>query len=296
MPANFQAELLACFGRPVAENPTGAMQEAAFTALGLNWRYLMVEVPPEKLRDAVLGARAFGLRGFNLTIPHKVAVMQHLDRISPDAELIGAVNTVRREGDRFVGENTDGKGFLRGVRMDAGIDPKGKRVIVLGAGGAARAILTELALAGAADLLVVNRSIARGETMVQDLAGKTKAPIRFQPWAATYSVPGDADLLVNATSIGLYPDVYSIPPVDLSAARPGMLVCDVVFNPPDTLFLQAARQRGLPVLNGLAMLVYQGVIGFELWTGKKAPVDVMTLALRVALGLAPAAPAENPPL
>ena len=286
MPADFKAELVGCFGQPVAENPTGAMQEAAFASLGLKWRYLTVEVPPEKLGDAILGMRAFGMRGVNLTIPHKVSVIQHLDQIAPDAALIGAVNTVRREGDKLIGENTDGKGFLRGVRINAGVDPKGKRVVVLGAGGAARAILTELALAGASDLLVVNRSIQRGEEMVADLASKTNAGIRFQPWPSTYAVPEDADLLVNATSIGLYPDVGCMPPVDLRAARPDMLVCDVVFNPPETGFLAAARQRELPVLDGLAMLVYQGVIGFELWTERKAPEAVMTQALRQALGLA----------
>jgi shikimate dehydrogenase len=285
MPADFKAELVGCFGQPVAENPTGAMQEAAFAALGLNWRYLTVEVTPEKLGDAILGMRAFGMRGVNLTIPHKVSVIRHLDQIAPDAALIGAVNTVRREGDQLIGENTDGKGFLRGVRINAGVDPKGKRVVVLGAGGAARAILAELALAGVSDLLVVNRSIQRGEEIVADLASKTNARIGFQPWLGTYAVPEAADLLVNATSIGLYPDVNSMPPVDLRAARPDMLVCDVVFNPPETRFLAAARQRGLPVLDGLAMLVYQGVIGFELWTGRAAPEAVMTQALRQALDL-----------
>src|SRR5579864_3577025 len=126
MSANFKAELVACFGQPVAENPTGVMQEAAFSALGLNWRYLTVEVPPARLRDAITGVRALGMRGANLTIPHKVAVIPFLDEIAPDAAVIGAVNTVRREGERLVGENTDGKGFLRGLRQDAGMDPRGK--------------------------------------------------------------------------------------------------------------------------------------------------------------------------
>lgn len=286
MPRNFKAELVACFGQPVAENPTGAMQEAAFAELGLNWRYLTVEVPPDRLREAISGMRAFGMRGANLTIPHKVAVMEHLDEVAPDAALIGAVNTVRRDGNRLIGENTDGKGFLRGVRSDAGVDPRGKRVVVLGSGGAARAILTELALAGASDLLVVNRSTGRGEEMTADLAAKTGSPIRFQPWRSTYVVPEDADLLVNATSIGLYPDVDAMPPVDLRAARPGLLVCDAVFNPPETRLLAAARAQGLRVLDGLAMLVYQGVIGFELWTGRKAPEAAMTRALREALEVA----------
>ncbi len=285
MPANFRAELVGCFGQPVAENPTGAMQEAAFQALGLNWRYLTVEVPAEQLRDAITGVRAFGMRGVNLTIPHKVAVLEHLDHIAPEAAIIGAVNTVRREGDCLIGENTDGKGFLRGLRQDAKVEPKGKHFVVLGAGGAARAIVTELALAGASDVLVVNRSIARGEEMVADLASKTKAPIRFQPWPSVYSVADDVDVLVNATSIGLYPDVDSMPAIDIRKARPGMLVCDAVFNPPETSLIRAAREHGLPVLDGLSMLVYQGVIGFELWTGQGAPEIVMKAALRRALGV-----------
>jgi shikimate dehydrogenase len=270
----------------VDENPTGVMQEAGFRELGLNWRYLTIEVSPEKLRDAIAGARAFGMRGFNLTIPHKVAVMQYLDEIAPDAALIGAVNTVRREGNRLIGENTDGKGFLRGLRSDAGVDPKGKRVVVLGAGGAARAIVTELALAGAAEVLVVNRSVERGEAMVADLAAKTGRAIHFEPWRGIYPVTGTADLLVNATSIGLFPDIDAMPPVDLSGARPGMVVSDVVFNPPETPLLAAARHFGLPTLDGLSMLVYQGVIGFQLWTGRDAPAGVMKQALARALGIA----------
>jgi shikimate dehydrogenase len=273
----------------VAENPTGAMQEAAFEALGLNWRYLTIEVPPDQLGSAIAGVRAFGMQGINLTIPHKVAVMEHLDEIAPDAVAIGAVNTVRRDGDRLIGENTDGKGFLRGVRVDAGIDPKGERVVVLGAGGAARAIVTELALAGVADLLVVNRSVERGEPMVADLKQKLQAPIRFEPWRGIYPVAADADLLVNATSIGLYPDVDAMPPVDLNGAASSLLVCDAVFNPPETKLLAAARERGLAVLDGLSMLVYQGVIGCQLWTGQDPPEEVMKQALREALGLEPGA-------
>ena len=286
MPANFKAELLACFGQPVDENPTGVMQQAGFRELGLNWRYLTIEVPPAKLRDAMLGVRAFGMRGLNLTIPHKVAVIEYLDEIAPDAAVIGAVNTVRRQSDRLIGENTDGKGFLQGVRTGAGLDPRGKRAVVLGAGGAARAIVTELALAGAAEVLVVNRSVDRGEAMVADLAAKTGCPIRFEPWRGIYRVTAAADLLVNATSIGLFPDIDAMPPVALGGAPSGMLVGDVVFNPPETRLLAAGRRLGLPTLDGLSMLVYQGVIGFQLWTGREAPAAAMKQALARALGVA----------
>jgi shikimate dehydrogenase len=285
MTANYKAELVGVLGYPVAENPTGVMQEAAFAAAGLNWRYLTIEVKPEALPDAMRGVRAFGMRGINLTIPHKVAVLPLLDEISPDAAMIGAVNTVRREGDRLIGENTDGKGFSRGVREEAKVDPKGKRIVILGAGGAARAIAVELALAGAAEMIVYNRSVERGQTMVRDLVSATGANAHFEPWAGTYHVTPDVDILVNATSIGLFPDVDAMPDVSLAAARPDLLVCDVVPNPPETRLIQSARTQGLKVLTGLAMLVYQGAIGFEMWTGHTAPEAVMKAALAQAFGI-----------
>lgn len=283
MAKNFKSELVACFGQPVAENPTGEMQEAAFQKAGMAWRYLTIEVSPENLEAAVNGARAMGWRGFNCTIPHKVAVIPLLDSLSREAALIGAVNTVRRDGDQFIGENTDGKGFLRGVRQDAGIDPQNKRVVLLGAGGAARAIATELLLAGVADLLVLNRTIDRGQAMVADLAAKSGGPIRFEPWLENYEIPATTDILVNATSIGLYPDVDAMPSIQLGTVPPHCLVCDAVFNPPETRLLAAARARGLPVLDGLSMLVYQGVTGFQLWTGHDPDEAAMKAALRTAL-------------
>jgi shikimate dehydrogenase len=134
---DYKAEFAGVLGQPVSENPTGVMQEAAFAACGLNWRYLTVEVAPDQHAEAMRGVRAFGMRGINLTIPHKVAAIEHLDGVGEPAKLIGAVNTVRRDGGRLIGENTDGQGFLRGVTQDAKIDPKGKRVVLMGAGGAA---------------------------------------------------------------------------------------------------------------------------------------------------------------
>ena len=282
MAVNYKMELVGVLGYPVAENPTCVMQEAAFAALDLPWRYLTIEVKPQQLAEAIAGVRAFGMQGVNLTIPHKVAVIPLLDDISKDASLIGAVNTVRRVGDRLVGENTDGKGFLRGVFEDGGIDPTGKRIVVLGAGGAARAITVELALAGALQLTIVNRSIERGKALVDDLRQRTGVSVRFEPWQRTYAIGYEADILVNATSIGLYPDIEMMPNVDIKGARPDLLVCDVVPNPPETRFIQTARKQGLKTITGLPMLVYQGAIGFEMWTGHKAPEAVMKLALEKA--------------
>ena len=285
MAVNYKYELVGVLGYPVAENPTCVMQEAGFAALGLQWRYLTMEVKPDALPDAMRGLRALGMRGINLTIPHKVAVMALLDDIAPDAKLIGAVNTVRRDGDRLIGENTDGKGFLRGLR-ESGIEPRGKRVVVLGAGGAARAITVELALAGAAELIVINRSVERGQALVADLKSRTGANAKFKAWDATYAIGPETDVLVNATSIGLYPDIDATPDVDLKSAQPELLVCDVIPNPPETRLIQAARALGLKTLTGLPMLVYQGTIGFEMWTGQPAPEAAMKRALEQAFGIA----------
>jgi shikimate dehydrogenase len=275
----YKAELVGVFGYPVAENPTGVMQEAAFQARGLNWRYLTIEVRPEDLEKAMIGLRAFGMQGVNLTIPHKVAVIQYLDRLSPEAELIGAVNTVVREGNELVGHNTDGKGFLRSVRDDAGVDPAVKRIVFLGAGGAARAMSVELALAGSAHITIVNRTPDRGQALAKHLSEKTPAEAQFVHWQGEYSVPPETDILVNATSIGLFPNREEAPAVDMASIRPDLLVCDVIPNPPHTAFLRAVEAVGARTLDGLGMLVYQGSIAFQMWTGVEAPIPVMRRAL-----------------
>jgi len=281
---SYLSELVGVFGYPVAENPTIVMQEAAFRAKGLNWRYLNIEVRPEQLADAVTGLRAFNLRGINLTIPHKVAVIPHLDELAPEAELMGAVNTVVARDGKLIGNNTDGKGFLFSVREDAGMDPVGKRLVFLGAGGAARAMAVEMALAGAEHIIIVNRTAVRGESLVQLLNEKTPTQAESVLWQGDYRIPPETDILVNATSIGLYPDVDAMPEVDLETLRPDLLVCDVIPNPPSTPLLRAAEARGAQILDGLGMLVGQGAIGFKMWTGIEAPVDVMRQALEEVFG------------
>jgi shikimate dehydrogenase len=281
---NYRAELVGVFGHPVAENPSGVMLEAAFADMDLNWRYLTIEVLPADLGAARKGLRAFNMRGVNLTIPHKVAVLEYLDEVSPAAGLMGAVNTVIRSGDRLVGENTDGKGFMTALTGDVGFSPKGKRAVVLGAGGAARAITVELSLAGVERLTVVNRAPERGRELVALLNDRTPVHAEFQAWRGPYAVPAGTDLLVNATSIGLFPNVDARPELASESIRPGMVVCDVIIAP-STPFLDEARLRGARTLDGLGMLVYQGAIGFRLWTGLDAPVKVMHDALARALGL-----------
>jgi shikimate dehydrogenase len=276
-PRSFLQGLVGVFGYPVAENPTQAMIEPAFADLGLDWRYLTVEVHPDGLGDAVRGAKAMGWRGFNCTIPHKVAVIPLLDRLSPAAQAIGAVNCVVRRGDEWIGENTDGKGFLQAL---AAVRPvRGLKALILGAGGAARAIAVELALAGATHLTIVNRSPQRGQALADVVLQGTGVPSVFALWEGEYPVPPDVDLVVNATSIGLFPDVEARVPLDVTTLRPGLIVSDVIPNPPRTRFVRDAEDRGCTVLDGLGMLVNQGVIGIRLWTGRDPRPDVMRGAL-----------------
>ena len=280
---NFKQELTACFGIPVAENPTQAMVEAAYIHHNLAWRYLTVEVDPADLADAVRGARAMGFRGFNCTIPHKVAVIQHLDSLGESASLMGAVNCVVRRGDRLIGENTDGLGFVQSLRTLT--DPKGKRVLMLGAGGAARAIGVELALAGASHITLVNRSAERGNALATLLRDKAKIACDLVLGTADAKIPEGTDVVINATSIGLYPDVNARLPLDTAGLKPGMVVADVIPNPPATRLVREARAKGCKVIDGLGMLVNQGVIGIRHWSGIDPDPAVMRKALEDVFGV-----------
>lgn len=275
-------EICAVFGSPVAGNPTQYMMEKAFAHHGLDWRYLTLEVGPEGLADAVRGMRAMGFRGANITKPHKIAVVELLDRLSDAAALMGAVNCVTREEQELVGENTDGKGFLQSLRGIA--DPAGKRVVLLGAGGAARAIGVELALAGAAGIEVVNRAAERGQQLVDLLNAKTKAPATLTVWQGDFRLPPDADLVINATSIGLN-DPEARVPVRWGDSAARLVAADVVASPPDTRFLREAKDQGATVLDGLGMIVHQAAIAFRLWTGIEPDAGVMREAVEEFVAL-----------
>ena len=286
---SFLSALTGSFAMPAAENPTVAMVEAAYRHHGIDARYLNCEVAPEALADAVRGARAMGWIGFNCSIPHKVAVIEHLDGLGESAALIGAVNTAVRRGGAWIGENTDGQGFMAALRTV--VDPAGKSLVILGAGGAARAIAVEAALAGAAKITVVNRGRERGEELAALLstlgaAAPTGVALTaaFVPWDGELSVPEGTDVLVNATSIGLHPDVDARLPLDPETLR-GMVVADVIPNPPRTRLIRDAEARGCTVLDGLGMLVNQGVIAIRHWTGVDPDPAVMRAALEDALSL-----------
>ena len=281
---NYLDCLVGVFGHPAAENPGVVIQEAAFKALGLNlWRFLTIDVDPDKLEDAIKGLKAFKMRGINCTTPHKLNVIQYLDELSESARLIGAVNTIVNTNGKLFGENTDGKGFMESLQENS-VDPKGKKIVILGAGGAARAISVELSLAGAGSLTIVNRpEDAVLAKSLMELLGKIANKSDFVTWDHTYSVPADTDILVNATPIGLYPNVDEIPNIDLNTILPHMFVQDVIPNPAITPFLRAAKARGARWNTGTGMLINQAAINIELWTGLKPDKAVMLKALQEAL-------------
>jgi shikimate dehydrogenase len=273
MAINFLSEITGSFAMPAAENPTVAMIEAAYRHHGLNWRYINCEVRPERLGQAVAGARGMNWAGFNCSIPHKVAVIEHLDGLGASAQIMCAVNCVVRRDGAYIGENTDGKGFLLALRQL--VDPSGLSAVMFGAGGAARAVGVEIALAGLRKLTVVNRDPDRGRTLARLLTERTPVSAEYAGWSPAYRIPEDVDLVINATSIGLFPDVDARLDLDPDSLRPGLIVADIIPNPPQTRLIVDARERGCQVLDGLGMLVNQGVIGIKYWTGLDVDAAVM---------------------
>lgn len=248
------------------------MHNAAFRALGLDWVYLAFDVAPGRLARALESSQALGIEGLSVTIPHKENVATLVDTLSPLATALGAVNTVVRTPDgRLRGENTDGPGFLRALEDDEGFDPADRRCVVVGAGGAARAVVKALADAGAAEVVVVNRTPERAEG-VAALAGSCGR-------VGVAAAAGEADLVVNATPIGMAgTGTEGELPIDPAHLGPGQLVVDLVPNPAITRLVEEARARGAVAVNGLGMLVHQAALAFRMWTGEPAPVAVMSAA------------------
>lgn len=275
--SDFLPALTGCFAQPVAENPTVVMMEAAFRHHGLHCRYINMDVSPENLAAAVRGAKAQGYIGFNCSLPHKVAVIEHLDGLGESARLIGAVNCAVKRDEKWIGENTDGKGFLDSLTPV--ISPAGGHVVLFGAGGAARAIAVELALAGAAKVTLVNRDGQRGTALADHLKANTAAVVEFIPWQGDFALPPDATIIVNATNIGLFPDLNARVAVAADTFLPHMVVADVIPNPPRTRFLKEAEASGCRTLDGLGMLVNQGAKNIEYWLGTAVDKAVMRRAL-----------------
>lgn len=276
--AHYRAELTGVFGDPVDDNPTCVLEEAAYAALGLNYRYLTMKVLPEDLETAMAAVKALNFRGINLTMPHKIKVIPLLDELSEAAQIIGAVNTVINDNGKLTGENTDGKGFTTSLKNN-NVKISGSKIMILGAGGAARAIAVECALNGAQHIYIVNRTQVSGNELARLINEKTTCSAEFVPWTENLAVPEGTDILINATPIGFTPNQMHRPDIDYDTIRKGMAAADVVFDPVDTLFLEECEKHGARCFNGIGMLVQQGALNFTLWTGEEAPVDVMYDAL-----------------
>jgi shikimate dehydrogenase len=264
---------LAVLGHPVGHSLSPAMHNAAFAALGRPAAYHAFDVPPERLADALRGLAALGFLGANLTVPHKERAVPLMDELDPAAAALGAVNTVAVRDGRLVGSNTDGAAFLRALLEEVGWRPAGRSAVVIGAGGAARAVVAALR-AGGASVAVLNRTPERARALSASGGGLASAGA---------FLPG-ADLLVNCTTLGMHPHVDAAPPVDLGLLPAGALVADIVYNPRQTRLLREARARGLRVVGGLGMLAWQGALAWRPWFGEVGPADVMRRAAEEALG------------
>jgi shikimate dehydrogenase len=276
--------VLGVIGHPVRHSFSPPMQNAAIEALGLDYVYVAFEIPPADLATALAGLRAAGVVGLNATIPHKEALLELVDVATPEAELTGTVNTVHFDGDRVVGDSTDGPGFVAGLDA-AGCDVAGCRAVLLGAGGSARAVSVALLRRGVGRLRVANRTPARAATLVELLEHRVRpgvaATLGWDEPALTEELAA-ADLIVNTTSVGMHPRPDE-QPRELPELKPGSYVVDIIYNPLRTRFLQQAEERGARCLNGVAMLVHQGALSLRRWTGVEPPVERMRAVLQAEL-------------
>lgn len=279
--------LVGVFGHPVTHSLSPAMHNAAFMALGLPYVYLPFPVAPEGLRAGLGALSALGIVGVNLTIPHKEAALSLMDSVTEEAQRVGAVNTVHCLEGRLIGDNTDGRGFYQPL-LEAGVEVKGERVTVLGAGGAARAVVNRLIQEGA-NVVLTNRTRDRAERLARDLsigsASRVTSQIEVVDWPVDGAAIRESRVLVNTTRVGMTPIQFDteMPDIPVEALHPDLLVYDLVYNPVETKLLQVARDRGCATLTGVKMLVYQGAAAFERWTGVWPPTDVMEEAVEAGL-------------
>ncbi|WP_066637661.1 shikimate dehydrogenase [Desulfolucanica intricata] len=278
-------KLCGIIGNPVEHSLSPVMHNAAFLTAGLNYAYVPYRVSKECLADAVSAVRALNMVGVNITVPHKQAVINYLDEISTEAKLFGAVNTVVNQKGSLIGYNTDGQGFVRSIKEQAEFSPDGKSILILGAGGAARSVAVQLALSGAGVIYIANRTYERALEITNLIESNTACiakPVLWKDAVHIKDIVPEVELIVQTTPQGMYPDNKDIPNCPL-LFHDKQLVCDLIYNPPKTLFLKSAQKCGAKILNGIGMLIYQGALAFELWTGQKAPVEAMEEALRKVL-------------
>lgn len=276
IPIDTRTRLVGLLGQPLGHSLSPAMHNRAFRILGLNYCYLPIEVADRDLKTVTAGIAKMNFAGYNVTIPHKIRIMDCLDAVDPLAQAIGAVNTVTIRNGRSTGYNTDGIGFVRSIEAVGGLSIKEKSIMMLGSGGAARAIAMTLAQQGAARIAIANRTEAKAHALAGDVNRRGRECCRTVPMEppALETVLRHTDILVNTTSVGMHPREGECP-IPEHLVHGGLVVCDIVYNPRQTRLLDIARQKGCRLVEGLGMLVYQGAAGFRMWTGLEAPVDAM---------------------
>ncbi len=267
--------MVGVIGDPVDHTASPAMHNAAFKDLGLDYIYVAFRVGNAELSEAVKGMRALNMAGMNVTVPHKKAVMAYLDVISPEARAIGAVNTIVNKDGKLIGHNTDAFGFTKSVDLEGTFKEWPQTVVLLGAGGAARAVLFALLQRPEVERIhLINRTLVRGELLANEMDSEG----RVYTGSMSDSEWAEVGLLINSTSVGLFPDVTSLPLRDASVIRPDMLVVDIIYKPLQTQLMLKAGECGATAMNGLGMLVWQGVRAFELWTGVIPRSEIMISA------------------
>lgn len=276
MPINGRTKIVGIIGDPVEHSLSPVMHNAAFKHLNMNFAYIPFHVKPEQLSQAIKGMRALGMIGLNVTVPHKIEVMEYLDEISSAAAAIGAVNTIYIKDNRLIGDNTDGQGFIRALIEDEGITIAGKSVVILGAGGSARAIGYSLLKEGISRLIFCNRTISRAEEMARSFQSMSVFVAGMGIEDSREEIT-QTDIIINTTSIGMKQGDPLL--IDPSLIKKGQVVYDIIYSPPETPLLQWAKARGARAINGLGMLVHQGALAFELWTGCPAPIMIMRKAI-----------------
>ncbi|RLE61055.1 MAG: shikimate dehydrogenase [Thermoprotei archaeon] len=278
-----ETRLCCVIGDPIKHTLSPLMHNAAFEYLGLEFIYVAFRVKADMLKKAVDGMRAFNIKGMNVTIPHKVRVMEYLDVIDEVAREIGAVNTIVNDDGVLKGFNTDGEGALKALKEGGG-DPKEKKIVILGAGGAARAVSYFIAREGPSDMVIINRTVEKAVRLARCISEKIGLEVRAKRLTVQNLKDEleDAEILINCTSVGMTPNINETL-VPKGLLRGDMIVMDIVYNPVETRLLREAKERGCLTIDGVGMLVYQGAIAFEMWTGVRAPVDVMREVIIKAL-------------
>ncbi|AIJ04897.1 shikimate 5-dehydrogenase [Methanocaldococcus bathoardescens] len=272
-----KTKVIGLIGHPVEHSFSPIMHNAAFKDKGLNYVYVAFDVLPENLKYVIDGAKALGIVGFNVTIPHKIEIMKYLDEIDKDAQLIGAVNTIKIEDGKAIGYNTDGIGARMALEEEIG-KVKDKNIVIYGAGGAGRAVAFELAKDN--NIIIANRTIEKAENLAKEISEKLNKKFGEEVKFSGLDVDLDGvDIIINATPIGMYPNVDAEPIVKAENMREDMVVMDLIYNPLETVLLKEAKKVNAKTINGLGMLIYQGAVAFKIWTGVEPNIEVMKNAI-----------------